>query len=49
MSNDPSKHNMVIEIHMNQRKTTAIQIALNKTTPEPVEAKLIGPLRSEDV
>jgi hypothetical protein len=32
---------MVIEIHMNQRKTTAMQIAPNKTTPESVEAKLI--------
>lgn len=41
MSIDPSKHNMVIEIHMNQRNTTAMQIAPNKTTPESVEAKLI--------
>ena len=36
MSTYPSKYNMIIEMHINQKATTAIQIAPGKTSLEPI-------------
>jgi hypothetical protein len=36
MSTYPSKYKMIIEMHINQKAITAIQIAPDKTSLEPI-------------